>query len=425
VSVREVIEEERLRNRSANGVHANDAIEADDTGAPPWAERVLPIAQEWYRVAPPARTWLLRDNRTTAGALPIGKVGMLIGEGGVSKTMALVSLAIAVATGTTWIGVYDVETSGRVLLLLGEEDADEVHRRAYNAAQAAQVNPPPPNAIVALPLAGIPCPMVASDPNGEPEDAPFLLWLRDYVAASGPWSLIVVDPLSRFAGADAEVDNAAATRFVQALESLATMSGAFVMAAHHTNKTARGNGASVNGASARGSSAFFDGVRWACSLSAERIETGEGGPSMGELVTLAVVKSNYSMKGDPVLLRRDHDHGGALVPMHGNEVRAMVEAREAADPRARRRAEREADRETKATKDEADRERRLTEREAAVRARDAEDDHAVRLAMGADPTASVRALVAVVKGARACGGDRAFAAVHRARPSTPTPTGDA
>lgn len=58
---------------------------------------------------------------------------------------------------------------------------------------------------------------------------------------------MVVEAVSRFCGPDAERDNAAGTRFCQALESLVEPSGgATILGCHHVNKTSRGTGATVD-----------------------------------------------------------------------------------------------------------------------------------------------------------------------------------
>lgn len=311
--------------------------------SPPWAARAVSVDSTWWTTAPPRRRWLLRDTRTGKGALPAGKVALLISEGGIGKTMVLILLALVHAAGGEWLGTYSLPTTGRTLLVLGEEDAEEVHRRVYNAAQATRARAPEPGAIVALPLSGLPSPMVEIDPQGNAADGPFLVWLRAYIAANGPFELVLIDPLSRFAGAEAETDNAAATRFVQALESIATGTGATVIVAHHTNKAGRGAGASISGASARGSSAFVDGVRWVASLSVEHVpcDDPEVAARLGELVTFEVHKSNYSAKGAPVLLRPDLDHGGTLLPLDAHDTATVGEARTSSNPAAQRRAARD------------------------------------------------------------------------------------
>ncbi|RYZ45998.1 MAG: hypothetical protein EOO72_02940, partial [Myxococcaceae bacterium] len=89
---------------------------------------------------PPPRRYLLQrpseaqdDSHLPQGFLPLGKVGMLAAAGGAGKTMALVQLAVSVATGRPWLGHYGVPVSsrGRVVLALAEEDTDEAHRRLY------------------------------------------------------------------------------------------------------------------------------------------------------------------------------------------------------------------------------------------------------------------------------------------------------
>lgn len=387
-----------------------------------WLERVAQCTDEWFTKSPPKRVWLLRDDRTqnSDGTLPQGKVGLLLAEGGIGKTMLLLQLAIAIATATPWLGTLSVPSEGRVLALLGEEDLEESVRRSFRARRSSNARIPEPRSIVVLPLAGLPCSMVETDDRGNPIDAPFLLWLRSFVGTHGPFKSVLVDPLSRFAGADAEIDNASATRFVQALESIATETGATVIVAHHVNKAARGNGAAVTSASSRGSSAITDGVRWVASLSSERVpcEDAETAARLGEIVTFAVTKSNYSKKGEPLLLRRDHDNGGALLPLDESDLEVLRQAREAAAPTARRKSERDTEREAREARQVAERAAKASEREAQVRERDRADDAAAREVIAASPDATVRALVGQLRGILACGSDRAFAAITRVRLAT-------
>jgi RecA-family ATPase len=306
----------------ANEQHATPA---------PWESRVTVVPQEWYAKPAPPRRWLLRDSRhQDEGVFPLGKVGLLAAEGGAGKTMLVVQLALAVATGTRWIGTFDVPTSGKVLLALGEEDGEEVHRRVHRAAHQTGVTPPE-GAIVTLPLTGMTCPMVEDG-----DDGAFLVWLREFVATTGPYALIVVDPVSRFCGQDAERDNAAGTRFCQALESLVEPSGgASVLGSHHVNKQSRGSGASVDASSARGASALVDGVRWVSTVGVEHIP----GVAIDTVLTFAVAKTNYSKKPPPVQLR--YSDGGVLVPLDEDDRKIADKARNEADPKAKRERKRE------------------------------------------------------------------------------------
>lgn len=315
----------------------DDAPDPPARASAPWDALLAPCKREWFTSAPPARTWLLRDSRTGEGVLPAGRVGMLVAEGGAGKTMALIQLAVAVATGSRWLGTFDVAASGRVLVVLGEEDAEEAQRRAYNAAKAAGPRAafPDDGSIVVLPLHGHACGML--DPLRAP--TVFARWLLALVTAGG-FRAVLIDPLSRFAGPEAETDNAAGTEFVTILEGLVVASGATIVVAHHTNKASRGGGATVGTASARGSSGLPDATRWVATLAEEKVrhDDPEAASRLGELVTLAVTKSNYGARPAPVVLRRDREHGGALVALDHQDESLVHEAVLASDPRARKEA---------------------------------------------------------------------------------------
>lgn len=277
---------------------------------------------------PKSRTWLLRrvprndDERKAqgqddlVGVLPLGKVGLLASAGGVGKTMALCQLAISVATGRPWFGPdgwhVPLEGQGRSLLLLGEEDEDEAHRRLYDAAEALGLTDQEralcSARIDVIPLAGVASALTHSA-KGETVDTAALEALRRGLAdRAGPegWRLVVVDPLSRFADADAEIDNSAATRFVQAIESLAKVNGEgrtgpAVLVTHHTSKGSRKDG-DASGNAIRGATALIDGVRWGATLEV-LTPIVEDEPGF-ECVRVANVKSNYSAMAPPLYLRR-------------------------------------------------------------------------------------------------------------------------
>ena len=107
-----------------------------------WGACVQPASVEWYTTKPSPREWLLRDKRTDAGVLPRARVGLLVAEGGAGKTLALCQLAVSLATGVPWLGVFDVPQTGRTLLVLGEETSEECHRRLYQAVQAMKCAAP-------------------------------------------------------------------------------------------------------------------------------------------------------------------------------------------------------------------------------------------------------------------------------------------
>ena len=384
--------------------------------------RLVVVPPEWFTTKPARNSWLLRDARTdkSVGVLRLGKVGALIAEGGAGKTMALVQLALCVATGDRWLGCLQVapEGVGRVLLVLGEEDASEVHRRVYNAAQ---IHPSrvPEGSIVTLPLAGYPCAFLTAAQreagwNAEPVESQFFVQVCAYLKANGPWKLIVIDPLSRFAGRDAEKDNAAATRFVQTCEHIAKITGATVIVAHHTNKLARGANSVVGTDASRGSTALTDGFRWVASIRGEPLPKGmtDLPEHLRDLATVEVTKSNYSHRGDPISLRREPTHGGALSLLDDVDRRTVEAARP--NPKAAKAAERETDAEEKA--------RRVTIRQELARSdrarqdadrRDAEDARALEILRINSPCNKGTFVASMASLATTCGEARALATLAR------------
>ena len=109
----------------------------------PFKEKGKPIDVSWLTEAPKEPEWLLRrtfqrgnGESDTTGFLPRGKVGMIAAEGGAGKTMALIQLALAVATGIDWLEYQTAPPNGRVLIALGEEDEMELRRRIYRAFES-------------------------------------------------------------------------------------------------------------------------------------------------------------------------------------------------------------------------------------------------------------------------------------------------
>lgn len=306
--------------------------QAEQEAQPPWAARVQVVPSTWYTSPPPPQAWLLRDSRHDGeGVCPKGVVGLLNAQGGGGKTTALFQLARAVATGSRWFGAFDVpaQNAGKVLLVLGEDKPDGVHRKSFQVHVVVGGDDPPEGMIEAIPLSGMPCPMI--DDKGD--DAPFLRWLANYLKHHGPYALVALDPLARFGGRDAEVTNAAATRFTQGCESLVEPSGgATVLVSHHVNQTSQGTRL-VQG-SGRGVTGLTNGARFEWGLSVERAT-----PDAEAVVTFDCLKTNVSKKFPAVVLR--YSDGGVLVPMGDDERARADQARDAADPRAKRAAKTE------------------------------------------------------------------------------------
>lgn len=289
--------------------------------------------------------------------LPQGKTAMIAAAGGTGKTTLLVGLALSVATGKPWLGHYPVEGLGKVLLALGEEDAEEMHRALFWQAQnlgitdTAEARQLVYERVHALPLAGTRSAFIepgagVDQENGGllpgheyPDWTPAFVQLRQYLKEHGPWALIVLDPASRFMGPDAEVDNAAATRFIEMLELLSQAPGApTVLIAHHTNKASLQAGRATQ-ADARGSSALTDGIRWQASL--KHVALADGVPNKGNRIVLEVTKTNYGPATPPLHMVR---------PDGEPTWRVMTSAEREAEEHAIKQAKIEADAERKVDK---------------------------------------------------------------------------
>lgn len=275
----------------------------------------------WLEDSPPEASVLLR----TPGREPFirdGRVGTLSAPGGRGKSFALVQLAAAVASGTSWLGTYTVARKGRVLLALGEEDEEEIWRRLYRATrwlgtyERAEIA----RNVVPMALAGKDCAFLRKAPDGNIEQTPFFRALKASMAR-GHWRLAIFDPLSRFGGPEVETDAHAATRLVQCFEELTALPGRpAVINAHHERKASAATTGARDASNMRGSTALVDGPRWVATLGMYR----------GELLELRVTKANYTVPGDALILAREKS--GALRPASPVEI---ADAEEAAGKRGR------------------------------------------------------------------------------------------
>lgn len=263
------------------------------------------------------------------GFLRAGIVGMLAAPGGLGKSQALIQLAVSVATGLPWLERFEVVKPGKVLLLLGEEPQEELDRRVQRTAammgllpdkarewrlEAPRKAPDDPAAraddlarnLWAEGLAGKRLALQKVEKD-QPDKTAFADELRDFLADNaGPdgWRLVVLDPLSRFAGPLAEKDNYAATALVETLEALREAPGRpAVLVAHHTNKGGLSGG--TDQGAARGSSALVDGVRWVCNLELVSADDQDDAKKVDRSrVRLNPVKSNYGPGLGPMELSR-------------------------------------------------------------------------------------------------------------------------
>lgn len=285
-------------------------------------ERVRPLGDlGWLDRPAPKRDAVISYFEDGTGKescfMSAGKVGMLVGAGGVGKSHLLVQMAIAVATGTDLLDSRLLpRRRGRVLLIFAEEDADEMHRRLKWAASKLDTEHLPDlrRNLYPVPMAGMSAALHRDTEDGLLEITELVTDMRSFLSTKGedPWRLIVLDPASRFMANDTETDASRATRFVEVLETLAmTPDRPACLLSHHTNKGARSPGKTDQSA-ARGSSAFTDGVRFQMNLeSAVRPGFDEAGKPTVEVdpdrCILRVTKTNYGRTPAPIDILREEE----------------------------------------------------------------------------------------------------------------------
>ena len=255
-----------------------------------------------------------------------------------------------------------------------------------------------------MPLASVECGLLKMSEYGEPVDTEFAVWLRKYVEDQR-YAAVLIDPLSRFGGRDAESNNSAATRAIQIFESIAA-TGATVIVAHHTPQWDRRE-KNPSTSSARGVTGLTDGARWMMHLGVERVAGLD--PHLAEIVTASIVKSNYARKGEPVELRRDLDHGGALVPLDDDDREAVKAARGGGQARQARKAEQAAERERRETERATKVAKARAAKQAAKQQEADDDDVAVRQLLASEnPPARLRDAVRVARKCGSCGAQVRF-----------------
>ncbi len=285
--------------------------------------------KNFFLTEPPKKPMLLEclsEDQKPLGFLPKGVVAMLAGAGGIGKTHLLFQLAISIATDTPFINKFTPTRwcgegkKGNVFIGLGENQYEDIHRLLYKSAKRFRDSQPDllveaSSRIAVFSFCGQQAAFIESKkPSRYFQDLKTRL---AEVAPPGGWSLIILDPVSRLLGADAETDNASATQFISLLEELTIEipGNPTVFFAHHVNKASLSQ-TTQDQSAARGSSALTDGVRWQMNLAQSTNE--KGAPLKDAGVTLKMTKSNFTMIFPEIRLQKDGD--GCLISQRASET---------------------------------------------------------------------------------------------------------
>lgn len=272
---------------------------------------------------PPPREYILRN------VLPTNIVGLLASMGGAGKSFLAFQLALSVVTGVPFLGL-PVDATGSVLCLFAEDDEAELHRRGHTLLDRYAIHDGARRKVAEelfiVSRVGKDNRLTTATGEGDVVRTPILPRLIEAVRTIPNLRLIIIDPVSRFRGGNANNEEHA-TRFVEVLEEIRSETGATILGLHHMSQAGirAGGGQEI----VRGSTALVDGVRWVATLQPPRGEQARkfGGSDARQYLRLEVPKSNYARPFDGMWLRREAS---------GVIVRATLQG----DPSARK-AERE------------------------------------------------------------------------------------
>jgi hypothetical protein len=372
-----------------------DAEHATATPTPPAPPKVPDIVQ---RIGPPPhgmftkkaprRSYLVEQHVDGAaeprGVIGRGQLHILAGEGGAGKGRWLLTIATALAAGdprreaapdnmldigqiggvadVCGLNVNGIDDDEKVLLLLGEDDAIDLHQRFQGVAEALKWEGSASREEILLrrfrwgtahgttfTIVSVDKNLVTKEINANASDDFVALtkWLRE----NGPWAFIALDPMARFAGVD-ENDNPLQTKVFALAEGLTKVNEdcpkvngksrepPAILVVDHTGKPSKQGFGPVDATqhAIRGASAKVNAARVAmlmmpgeadvaCVDSEGRTKADAGFDENGELADVAirtvvwsVVKNNGQEKAKPVTLSFTK-HGG-LWSESGNAAQA-------------------------------------------------------------------------------------------------------
>lgn len=224
---------------------------------------VLDRPADRFAGAAPERQWLVE------GLIPLATPGVFAAVGDAGKSMLALRLALFTSCYGPSEGKKDISDPmffgcpvrgrGAVVMLTGEDDDAELHRR-LNSLDPTHIRKGKPLYIMSMISEGGARAILMDGPAG-PQPTPFWDDLRAQLEAVPDLKLVVFDPLSTFTGADLN-DNAVGAALMTMLASLASKTGAAVMVVHHLNKGSSPTSLTDARNAIRGAGALVDNSRW-------------------------------------------------------------------------------------------------------------------------------------------------------------------
>jgi RecA-family ATPase len=235
----------------------------------------------------PRRRWIVPDY------IPDRTVTMLAGDGGTGKSILALQLAVAVATGTEWIGLRPME--GVVLYVSAEDDVDEVHRRLADICAQRSIALSELSDLHVWDRAGRDAVLARPDQKGGGMVATDQ-WgrLRKKVADLRP-SLVIIDTLADIFGGN-ENDRAQTRAFVGMLRGLTIEFDLGVLLLSHPSVAGMSSGSGTSG-----STGWSNSMRSRLYLETVKDQKGVVHDPLARVLTTK--KANYAAIGNAIWLR--------------------------------------------------------------------------------------------------------------------------
>jgi hypothetical protein len=173
--------------------------------------------------AAPAPSFLIR------GAVAEGDYGMLAAEFKAGKTFAVDDLAVSVATGTPWLGLFAIDAPGPVLVFAGEGGKRKIVRRLRAICESR-----------GLDVSSIPVRVALRVPHLTSEAS--MMLVEAEIVEHRPL-LVVIDPLYLAAKGARGSDLYEMGAHLEGIQAVCQRYGAALLLSHHWNKTGTGKGA--------------------------------------------------------------------------------------------------------------------------------------------------------------------------------------
>lgn len=242
----------------------------------------------------PERPWLV------PGWLPRRQVTLLMGDGGVGKSLLGLQLQASMALGVPWIGLP--VRQGRSIGIYTEDDEGELHARVVDIARSMNVRLAELEAMAWRSAVADPCELVELDGRGGVRRTPYFQWMEDAVQRMGA-ELVILDAAANLFGGD-EIARRQVTAFIVLLRRLAVETDSTVVLLGHPSVAGMNNGTGQSG-----STAWSNAVRSRLYMSRDA-----GSDPNPDIRILEKKKSNYASTGDRIRMRWDL---GVLIPIEG------------------------------------------------------------------------------------------------------------